>query len=150
MAANFTYTLLTDRSAQQVFDAINNVRDWWSGYYAEEIDGNSGKVNDVFNFRAGPGVHYSQQKLVEVIPNKKVVWLITDSALSFLQKQEEWTGTKVVFDISQKNGKTQLAFTHEGLTPQIECYDSCAPAWSQYLQNKLLPLINSSKTTVNN
>jgi len=84
-----------------------------------------------------------------VITNKKVVWLITDSKLDFLEKKDEWTGTKVVFDISTKDNKTQLVFTHNGLIPEIECYNSCAPAWSQYLQNKLLPLITSSKRNTN-
>ena len=74
-----------------------------------------------------------------------MVWLITESKLNFLEKKDEWTGTKVIFTISKKGGKTQLTFTHEGLTPEIECYDACAPAWNQYVQNKLLPLIKSVK-----
>lgn len=146
---NYTTTLLVDQTPQEVFNAIRNVRGWWSGYYSEDIKGDTEKLNDEFSFRAGDGVHYSKQKLVEVIPNKKVVWLITESALSFLEKKDEWTGTKVIFDISTKDNKTQLVFTHDGLIPDIECYNSCAPAWSQYLQNKLLPLITMGKTNTN-
>ena len=138
---NFTTTIIVDQTPEEVFNAIRNVRGWWSGYYSEEIKGDTEELNDEFSFRAGGGAHYSRQKLVEVIPNKKVVWLVTDSKLDFLEKKDEWTGTKVSFDISTKGNKTELAFTHEGLTPEIECYNSCAPAWSQYLQNKLLPLI---------
>jgi len=146
--SDFTLTLLADQSLQEVFKAVNNVRDWWSGYYDEEIEGDTEKLNDEFSFRAGGGVHYSKQKLIEVIPNKKVVWLITESELNFLEKKDEWTGSKVIFEISKAGDKTQLVFTHEGLTPEVECYDACAPAWTQYLQNKLLPLIKSSKTAV--
>ena len=142
---NFTTTLLVDQTPKEVFDSIRNVRGWWSGYYSEEIKGDTEKLNDEFSFRAGDGVHYSKQKLVEVIPNKKVVWLITESDLSFLEKKDEWTGTKVIFDISTKDNKTQLVFTHDGLNPDIECYNACAPAWSQYMQNKLLPLIISGR-----
>lgn len=143
--SDFTFTLLTKQTPQEVFKAINNVRDWWSGYYSEEIEGDTKKLNDEFGFRAAGGAHYSKQKLVEVIPNKKVVWLITDSNFSFVEKRDEWTGTKVIFEISENDGQTQLTFTHEGLTPEIECYTSCAPAWTQYLQNKLLSLINTGK-----
>ena len=143
---HFTTTLLVDQTAEEVFKAIKNVRAWWSGYYAEEIEGGTEKLNDEFSFRAGGGVHYSKQKLVEVIPNKKIVWLVTDSELSFLENTKEWIGTRIVFEISKKGSQTQLTFTHEGLVPEIECYDSCAPAWSQYLQNKLLPLITTGKT----
>lgn len=139
---HFTFTLQTEKTPGQVFRAINQVRDWWTGYYSEEIKGNTEKLNDEFSFRAAGGAHYTKQKIVETIPGKKVVWLITHSELSFLEKKDEWIGTKVIFDISAKGGKTQLVFTHEGLTPEIECYDSCAPAWSEYLQHKLLPLID--------
>ena len=142
---NFTATLIVDQTPEEVFNVVRNVRGWWSGYYSEEIKGDTEELNDEFSFRAGGGAHYSRQKLIEVIPNKKIVWLVTDSKLDFLEKKDEWTGTKVSFDISAKGNKTELAFTHEGLTPEIECYNSCAPAWSQYLQNKLLPLITKGK-----
>ena len=140
---NFTTTLIVDQTPEEVFNVVRNVREWWSGYYSEEFEGNTEKLNDEFSFRAGGGAHYSRQKLIEVIPNKKVVWLITDSKLDFLEKKDEWTGTKVIFDILKKDTRTQLVFTHDGLMPEIECYDACAPAWSQYLHNKLLPLIKS-------
>lgn len=143
--SDFTLTLLTEQPPQEVFQAINNVRDWWSGYYSEEIEGSTEKLNDEFSFRAAGGAHCTKQKLVEVIPNKKVVWLITESELNFLDKKDEWTGTKVIFEISKVGGKTQLIFTHEGLTPEVECYKSCAPSWTQYLHNKLLPIINTGK-----
>ena len=146
---NFTTTLIVEQTPEEVFNVVRNVRGWWSGYYSEEIKGDTEKLNDEFSFRAGDGAHYSRQKLIEVIPNKKVVWLVTDSKLDFLEKEDEWTGTKVIFDISKKDNKTQLVFTHDGLMPEIECYNSCAPAWSQYLQNKLLPLIANGKGNTN-
>lgn len=141
-ARDFTFTLETKNSPEHVFRAIRDVRSWWSGLYSEEFSGETENLHDEFSFRAGEGAHYSRQKLVEVIPNKKVVWLITEGELSFIEKTDEWVGTRVIFEISEKNGKTQLVFTHEGLTPEVECYDSCAPAWSMYLKDKLLPLIS--------
>lgn len=99
-------------------------------------------LGDEFIFKAGDGVHYSKQKLVELVPNKKIAWLVTDSELSFLQQKDEWTGTKLIFEISTTGVNTQVKFTHEGLTPTSECYDACAPAWTQYIQNKLQIRIN--------
>jgi uncharacterized protein YndB with AHSA1/START domain len=141
LTRNFTLTLVTEQSPEDVFRAIRNVRDWWSGYYSEEIQGNTETLNDEFSFRAADGAHFSKQKLVEVIPNKKIVWLITESKFTYIEDQDEWTDTKVIFEISRSDGKTQLVFTHEGLTPEVECYDACASGWTQYLQNKLLPMI---------
>jgi hypothetical protein len=138
---DFSTAIVVNQTPEQVFKSILNVRGWWSGLYSESFEGETEALNDEFSFHAGGGAHYSKQKLVEVIPNEKVVWLITDGALTFVEKQDEWIGTKVIFDISKKGDKTQLVFTHKGLTPEIECYDSCAPAWTQYVQEKLLPLI---------
>lgn len=140
---NFTYTLSTDKSPNEVFEAILDVRSWWSGLHSEHFEGPTEKLNDEFKFNAGGGAHYSKQKLTALIPNKKVVWLITDGSLSFVEKKGEWIGTKVVFDINEKDGKTELVFTHEGLTPELECYDSCSSAWSQYLEQKLQTIINT-------
>lgn len=138
---DFTFSIQTEKSPEYVFKAIRDVRSWWSGLYGESFSGETQEQDDEFSFRAGGGAHYSKQKLVEVIPNKRVVWLITESELSFLDQKDEWTGTKVIFEITGKDGKTELVFTHQGLTPEIECYDSCAPAWSMYLKDKLTPLI---------
>ena len=139
---NFSLTLTSGQSPADVFQAITNVRAWWTGFYSEEITGKTEKLHDEFTFRAADGAHYTKQKLVEVVPDKRIVWLITHSNLSFLEQPEEWLGTKVIFDINKTGKKTELTFTHEGLTPEVECYDSCAPGWTQYLNNKLLPLIN--------
>lgn len=143
---DFTTTLSIDKSPKEVYNAVNNVRGWWSGFYGEHIEGNTDKLNDEFTFRAGDGVHYSKQKLIEMIPDKKVVWLVTDSELTFIDEKNEWTGTKISFEISEQDGKTQLRFTHLGLIPDFQCYDGCSSAWSQYLQQCLLPLIQTGKS----
>ncbi|WP_341904103.1 SRPBCC domain-containing protein [Fluviicola taffensis] len=142
MATDFTFTVRTDKTPREVFQAIKQVRSWWSGLYEEEFSGDSENLGDEFSFRAGGGAHYSKQKLVEIIPDEKLVWLITESDFTFIEKADEWTGTKLVFEISEKGGQTELIFTHVGLTPEVECYDACAPAWSQYLKEKFLPFVN--------
>ncbi|MBD0333628.1 MAG: SRPBCC domain-containing protein [Chitinophagaceae bacterium] len=142
---NYTKTYLVDKSPNEIFNAITNVREWWSGFNSEEIEGSSKEPNDEFTFMAGGGAHYSKQKLVEIIPDKKIVWLVTESKLNFLKKEDEWTGTKLSFEISKEGDKTQVRFTHLGLVPEIECYDSCSSAWSQYMEQFLSSLITAAK-----
>lgn len=144
-ARDFTVTLTTSQPAHTVFEAIRNVRYWWSGFYSEEIAGDTEKLNDEFTFRAGSGAHFSRQRLIDVVPDKKVVWLVTESNLDFLENKDEWTNSTVIFEITEHGNQTQLQFTHAGLNPSIECYDSCAPAWTQYLQQRLAPLIQATK-----
>ena len=140
---NFTFTLQTTQSPQKVFKAMQDVRNWWSGYYSEKITGSTINLNDEFSFEAGDGLHSTKHKLIEVVPDKKVVWLTTYCKLDFIEHKDEWTGTKIIFEITTKGNSTELKFTHEGLTPTVECYNACAPAWTQYLENKLKPLIET-------
>jgi hypothetical protein len=142
MTTDYNVTLLVDRSPKDVFNILKDVRSWWSGLYGETFEGKSDQLNDEFSFLAGGGMHYSKQKLIELIPNSKIVWLVTDSKLTFLSDTQEWTNTKICFDISQQGNKTVVRFTHIGLHPNIECFDQCSNGWNSYLQEKLLPLIS--------
>jgi hypothetical protein len=135
---DFTSTIVVDKTPQEVFEVLKDVRGWWSGLFGEAFEGPTDQLNESFTFWAGEGVHYTKQKLIELIPDKKIVWEVTDSRLTFVDKQNEWTGTKISFDITPLGNKTEIVFTHIGLVPEFQCYDSCAPAWTQYVQQQLV------------
>jgi hypothetical protein len=88
-------------------------------------------------------------KLIEIIPTQKVAWLVLDNYFNFLTDQSEWKDTKIVFEISQKDNQTQLQFTHEGLTPEYECYEICFEGWTNYINHSLYNLITTGKGTPN-
>ncbi len=137
---DFTTTILVDQTPAAAFNAINNVRGWWS----EEIEGSTDKLNDEFTYHY-EDVHRCKMKLTEVIPGKKVVWLVLDNYFKFTKDKSEWKGTKIIFDIAKKDNKTEIRFTHLGLVPQYECYGICRDAWTNYIQNSLRGLIATGK-----
>jgi hypothetical protein len=137
---NFTTTFSVDQSPEEVFDAINNVRGWWS----EEIDGSTDKLGAEFKFHY-KDLHRSTQKITEFVPGKKVVWHVLDSRINFVKDKTEWKGTDIVFEIAKKHDKTELRFTHVGLVPAIECYGDCSGAWGFYINDSLRSLITTGK-----
>src|SRR5262245_12610902 len=137
---SYTTSFAVDQSPEEVFDAINNVRGWWSG----EIDGSTDKLGSEFTYRY-KDIHRSTQKITEFVPGKKVVWRVLDGYLNFVKDKTEWTGTDIVFEITRKGDKTELRFTHVGLVPAFECYGECSGAWGSYINDSLRSLITTGK-----
>ena len=143
---HFTTTFVVNQTPDEVFAAINNVRGWWSG----EIEGSTATLGDEFTYRYETH-HYSKQRLTELIPGKRVVWLVLDSSLNFVEHKNEWTGTHITFDIAKKGDATEVRFTHVGLAPEDECYGACSNAWGSLINASLRTLITTgvvSKTSL--
>lgn len=139
---NYTATIEVTKSTKKVFNAIKNVAKWWS----KDFEGNSTKLNDEFIINH-PNQHYSKQKLFEIISGKKIVWMVTESKLNWIKSnKEEWTKTKMIFDISAKGDKTILQFTHEGLVPEKECYEMCSKGWDMVIKDRLFNYITNNET----
>lgn len=135
---SYSATIEVALSPGEVFAHINDVSKWWT----KDLKGQSTKLNDEFIVEH-PGAHYSKQKLVEVIPGKKVVWLVTDSRLNWLEKNMgEWTNTKMIFEINSKSDSIELGFTHQGLVPELECYSRCSQGWDMVIKEGLYNFIN--------
>ncbi|HKG07088.1 MAG TPA: SRPBCC domain-containing protein [Pedobacter sp.] len=137
---SYSATFLIDKSPATVFNAIGEVSKWWS----PDFTGTSKSTGDAFEVNFGD-IHYSKHQVVESIPFKRIIWLVTDSKLSFLKDQKEWTGTKNIFEITTESGKTRLTFTHQGLQPQLECFKDCTRGWQRYIDGSLLPYILTGK-----
>jgi len=137
---NFTTTFSVDRTPQEVFDAINNVRGWWS----EEIEGSTDKPGAEFKYHY-QDLHRCKFKITEFVPGKKVVWHVLDNYFSFVMDKSEWKGTDVVFEIARKGNQTEVRFTHVGLVPAYECYKVCSSAWGKYITGSLRELIITGK-----
>jgi uncharacterized protein YndB with AHSA1/START domain len=139
-AKDFTTTILVDNTPEEVFNAINNVRGWWS----EEIEGSTDTLNSEFDYHY-EDVHRCKIKIIELVPNKKIVWSVLDNYFKFTKDKSEWKGTKIIFDIAKKDNKTEMRFTHEGLVPAYECYEICRDAWTGYIQKSLRNFITTGK-----
>src|SRR5687767_1527031 len=108
---DFTAIIIADQTPEEIFNAINNVRGWWS----EEIEGSTTKLNDVFDYHF-EDIHRCRLKIVEFVPNAKVVWLVMENYFKpgifedglvasrikdrLPNDKAEWTDTKISFEIT--------------------------------------------------
>ena len=138
--SDFSTNLLVDQTPTEALGAILNMRGWWS----EEIEGDTDKLNAIFKYHY-KDIHYCEMKMVTLIPDKKVAWLVLDNRFSFIEDQREWVNSQLTFDISRKGNKTEIKFTHVGLSPEDECYDVCQDGWNNYIKNSLRNFITTGK-----
>lgn len=106
--------------------------------------GNSEKQDDKFVVKMG-GDSFFDFTIEELIPDKKIVWLVTDCNMPWYSDKKEWKNTKVIFELYENNGETKLTFTHEGLTPDIECYKACEPGWTHWITRSLFSYFTTGK-----
>jgi len=139
MNQNYSTSFTVDQSPEEVFAAIHNVRGWWS----EEIEGITDELGE-FKYHY-QNIHRCTLRIVELVPGKKVAWHVTDNYFNFVQDTSEWKDTDIVFEIAEKDGKTEVRFTHVGLVPAYECYAVCTDSWGTYINGSLRDLIAKGK-----
>ena len=137
---NLSFSFTVDKTADEVFAAINDVRGWWSA----NIDGGTNKLGDEFTYR-NKDVHRARMRLTELVPGEKVVWLVLDCYLEPSKGKDEWKDTQVCFELSNRDGKTEVRFTHLGLSPECDCYDACTSGWGFHINESLRELITKGR-----
>lgn len=139
---NFSKKIALQATDDNVYNALtNSISKWWT----EMFEGVSNEQGQSFTIRFGTNV-FKKMKVDELSPNKKIVWLVTDSLIDIpdLKNQTEWINTKIAWEIFSKDNQTELTLTHFGLTPQIECYNICENGWHNFT-NSLVEFINTGK-----
>ena len=138
--SNFATTFSVEQTPAEVFDAVTNVRGWWS----EEIEGSTDQLDAEFRYHR-LDLHRCTMKVTELVPGERVVWRVLDNYFDFTEDKSEWLGTEVRFELSATDEGTQLRFAHIGLVPEYECFDICSNAWGAYIRGSLRNLITTGQ-----
>jgi len=145
MSTSLTLTFTVDQTPERVFTAINDVRGWWAGPPAPtepQIEGRTDVLGAEFTYSV-TDVHYVKFQITELVPSTRIAWLALESELTFIENRQEWVGTTVTFDVSERDGRTEVVFTHVGLVPEHECYEICDDSWSSYVLGNLRRFIET-------
>lgn len=137
---DFTTGISINMSAKEVIERICQIPEWWGVSFS----GNAEKQNDQFVLKMG-GDSFFDMTVEELIPNKRLVWLVTDCYMPWYSDKKEWANTRMIFDLAEHDGVTDLTFTHEGLTPDVECYKDCNPGWTHWIKTSLFSYLTTGK-----
>ena len=139
---DYKKTFSANVTSKEAFENIVNVGDWWT----KSFKGSAKKLNDEFDVTFGKtNVNI---KVTESVPYSKLVWLVTDCYLDWLDNKTEWKDTKIVWNITEENDFTKIEMTHVGLVPELECYKDCEAGWNQYTGESLPKLIATGKGVI--
>ena len=133
---NYHSSITAAISPGEAFDTIARVDAWW----AKNFEGRAADTGDTFTVRFGDT--WVNFEITGAIPEKKMVWQVTDCYLPFQKDTTEWNGTSVDWEISSENDTTTISMTHIGLTPSVECYEVCNAGWNQHILGSLNNLLN--------
>lgn len=136
---DYTATISAHSPAQEAIDKISRVAEWWTKGFV----GASRQPGDTFTVRFGET--FVDFRVAEVIPEKKIVWQVTDCHLHFQSNQKEWNETRIVWDVSTENGLTSVRMTHVGLVPEHQCYQNCEQGWNFYVKESLRKLLDEDQ-----
>jgi hypothetical protein len=140
MNTSYSIEITVAASPDEILATIHNPRSWWS----EGITGSAGAAGDEFDYRYGT-VHYCRVRIAESGP-QRVVWEILENEFGVVDGEDEWVGTRCVFDLVPGRGSTVLRFTHDGLYPHFSCYDVCSQGWDHYIGSSLAAALTDGGT----
>ena len=131
---NYTQQFSTHVNQEVIFKAISKqLNDWWG-----KTDLPVSKIGDEFTTSFDNA--FWKFRVIDFKNNEKLTWLCIDGKPEF---NAEWIGTKVDWNIFLSNGLTKLNVVHEGLTPDFECYNICAPTWDIFITSSLKTFVET-------
>ena len=137
--SDFNYKLTVRGSARHTQAKIAEISQWW----AKKVTGKSEKLNDQFTVHFGET--FVDFQISELIEGTKTAWLVTDCNLHWLKDKKEWNKDEIIWNLSEKDGKTSIDFVHKGMTPESECYETCKPGWTHHIKDSLVRLIEEGR-----
>lgn len=135
----FTQTFTVPTRPHETFDAVANPAAWWN----ELIEGRADRVGDVFGFEV-PDLHRARFEVIEANPHA-LAWKVIPFGDEHPTELEDWIGTVVRFQFIADPQGTRVTFTHQGLSPQLECYAMCSRAWAYHLQAGLQAMLSGGR-----
>lgn len=133
---NYTKQIEVSANAQRVFSALTDKLHLWWG----KVKDANFEANGYFTIQFENGYWWTF-KIVAFLPNKKIIWKCVEGEPEF---NKEWIGHILHWEVEEiDNTKTIINFRQIGLTPDINCYETCSNTWDKFLVEDLKSFLNT-------
>ena len=120
--ANITYSISIEASRERVFPLVasgSGFSQWWTADASEDLS--TGIVELAFFNRTT----VYRLKPIQISTSWTTEWLC--------QTGQEWTGTRLLFELTETYGKTQLRFTHTDWKAKTDYFVACTKVWEELM-----------------
>ena len=142
---NYTRPLTVSASPEKVFSALTaGFEDWWT-----KPDKPISKVGDRARFTFPPGRSYWTFEAAFLEPGKRVELVCVDALHQHegqpAEIETEWLDTRLVWWIDSAAHGSEIRFEHQGLNPQLLCYDICEAGWDLFFVSSLKAFLDTGQ-----
>ncbi len=134
---DYKRTITVDASPDDVYRALTTgYANWWT-----TCNRDLNKVGDRIKFTFLPNVSYWTLEARILEPNRTVELDCVEAYHKITDKPDapetEWLGSTVRWKIELHADHTDIHFTHDGLTPELDFYDVCESGWDLFFVDSL-------------
>lgn len=122
--AEMRHQIPIDATPERVYDAIatqKGLQGWWTADTVAEP-----RVGSVAEFGFYNRKSVFRMRIEELTPGKRVVW-------TCIGDNDEWKGTRLTWEISQKNQASMLRFVHGDWRSTTTFFASCNSTWGMLM-----------------
>jgi uncharacterized protein YndB with AHSA1/START domain len=118
----------------KVFQAITD-RQGLDAWWGPALNGEP-QVGYVVEFaHFGVGNPPLQMRIMDLVPNERLLWRCVSDFIDPGNPASEWLGTRILFELEEGDGVTVLQFLHTGWPKESRWYGFCNYQWGVALTN---------------
>lgn len=134
--------------SEAFYAVLKKINDWWGTIDYNQLS----RVGDEFQVSFSDGTSW-KFKIVFLNQYDEIRWKCIEAnhkIKGLTSVEKEWLGTEIIWKLSysEYENNTIISFEHDGLTPQLACYETCNQGWDYFLDS-LKQYLETGKGTPN-
>ncbi|UCH64436.1 MAG: SRPBCC domain-containing protein [Ignavibacterium sp.] len=141
---NYESSIKVKTEKKSAFKAVASELNMWWG----RVDSPVFKVGDEFTISFGKTKW--RFKITEFSKYDRITWKCIEAEHfvdGFTDIKEEWLNTEVVWAFNKDSDDVEISMEHNGLTPELNCYDICESGWDYFVATSLKNYLETGKGT---